>query len=114
MMVHNLLNRTNRLLGQCLVLKQERQFFEGTPKRLREHEIHKRDLKGQEAAVRDEVLPADVLETDGVDERVEETGKAAEELEPGNAAGALCVGPKLDEEGCGGLLAKEHLKSRGR
>ncbi len=75
------------------------QLLQGAAKGLGEHEVDEADLKGEPAAVRDEVLPAGALEADGVDKGGEEAGEAAEQLEDGDTAGALGVGPDFDHVG---------------
>jgi len=76
----------------------ECQLFQRPSRRLREHEPDKTDFEGEPAAVRDEVLPADVADTDWVDEGCEEAGAAAEKLENCYATASFGVGEELDEE----------------
>lgn len=76
----------------------ECQLLQGPSCRFREHEPDKADFEGEPAAVRDEVLPADVADTDWIDEGREEAGAAAEKLENCNAAASFGVGEELDEE----------------
>ncbi len=53
------------------------ELLQGAAESLGEHEVHETDFKSEPAAVRDKVLPADVVEADGVDEGGEETGETA-------------------------------------
>lgn len=50
-----------------LVFEQERQFFQRLAKRLREEEVDEDDLEAEPAHVHQQILPADVLQTDWVD-----------------------------------------------
>lgn len=75
------------------------QLLQRPSRGLREHEPDKADLEREPAAVRDEVFPADVADTDGVDEGREEAGATAEELEDCYAAASFGVGEEFDEEG---------------
>jgi hypothetical protein len=86
----------------------EGQLFESSSIGLGEQEVDEANLKGQEAAVGDEVSPADVLETDGVDEGVEEAGKTAEKLEEGDTTRPLSVRPEFDKEGWNGASVNGH------
>jgi hypothetical protein len=82
--------------------RTESELLQGAAKGLGKHKVHKADLEAEPAAVRDEIPPADVPETDGVDKGGEEAGETAEELEHGNAARALGIGPDLDHVGWDG------------
>lgn len=68
---------------------------------LGEEEVDEDNFISEPAAVRDEVLPADVLEANGVDEGGKETSQAAEKLEDGDTARAFSVWPNFDHVGCG-------------
>jgi len=74
----------------------EGELLEGAAKGLGEEEVDEDDLEREPAAVRDEVSPADIVETDGVDKGGEEAGQAAKELEGGDSVGALGEGPHLN------------------
>ena len=50
----------------------------------------------------DKKVRTSVVDADGVDELVEETGGAAPPLEDGNALSARMEGKELDKVGCGG------------
>ena len=107
----------------------EREFFEGAIRGLGEEEVDEDDLKEQEDAVADVVLPAccvgrisvsvplefatggkgeskegrtGVINADGVDELVEETSSTAPPLEDGDTLGTDVEGEQLDEECCSG------------
>lgn len=118
-MGHRLFNRKRSLFRQRLVLLEhcetsiskpkpnltrqtlsqltKRSFLQRLTKRLGEVVIHKHDLKSQETAVRDEVLPADVGHADGVNKSGQELGRASKQLKDDNSPGPLGVGPKFDE-----------------
>ena len=98
--VDHLLGSGIGLVLKVIALEHERKLFERATHGLREHEVHKDNLKCEPAAVRDKVLPADVLETDGVDEGGEETGQATKELEDGDTTRALGIGPNFDHVSC--------------
>jgi hypothetical protein len=78
----------------------EGKFFKGATVCLGEEEVDEDNFISEPAAVRDEVLPADVLEANRVDEGGEETSQTAEKLEDGDAAGAFSIWPNLDHVGC--------------
>lgn len=59
----------------------ECQLLKSAVRGLREEEPHKHNLKGQPTAIRDEPLPADVVQANRVDECGEEIGHASKELE---------------------------------
>ena len=71
----------------------ECQFFQGAAEGLREHEVDEYNLVGEEAAIRDEILPTRVFEADRVDECREEIGQAAEKLKERNTVRTLGKGP---------------------
>lgn len=77
----------------------EGQFFQGTSERLGEHEVDEDDLVCQETAIRDEILPTSILKPDGVDERREEAGQTAEQLEERDTVGSLGEGPYFNHVG---------------
>jgi len=77
----------------------ESQFLKRPTERFREKEIDKDNLVGEPGAIRDEVLPADVLDADGVNVCGEETSQSPKELEHGDTTGALRVGPHFDHVG---------------
>ena len=63
--------------GEWMGRRTESEFLQCAAEGLGEHKVHEADLKGEPAAVRDEVLAADVVEADGVDESGEEAGETA-------------------------------------
>lgn len=75
-------------------------FLQRAVRRFGEQEPHKDNLVREPRDVHDEPFPRDVAESDGVDEGGEETREAAEELEDGDAAGALHVRPYFDHVSC--------------
>lgn len=90
----------------------EGQLLQGPVRGLWEEEPDETDLEGQPAAVGDQPLPADIVQTDRVDKGGEEAGHAAEQLEDGDAARALGVGPQLDEVGVGERVVAEVVAGR--
>ena len=78
----------------------EGQFLKGSTGSLREVEEDEHNLEGQEAAIRNKVLPADVFEANRVNESGKEASCAPEKLKKGDTAGALRKRPKLDKIGC--------------
>ncbi len=62
-------------------------------------EVDHEGLDDDPAAVDEEELPADIAEADGVDVGSEELRRLAEELEDGDAAGALGVREDFDQVG---------------
>jgi len=69
----------------------ESQLLKGAPRCLREEEPDEDDLEDKPAAVGEQPLPCDVLQSNGVDEGGEESGASAEELEDGDATRAFCI-----------------------
>lgn len=82
----------------------EGKLLEGAAGGLGPQEVDHKGLDDDPAAVDEEELPADVTEADGVDVGSEELRRLAEELENGDAAGALGVREDLDQVGWGGFL----------
>lgn len=97
--VDHLLGSRIGLVLKFLTLEHEGKLFERTTHGLGEHEVHEDDLKCEPAAIRDEVLPANVLETDGVDEGCEETSQTTKQLEDGDTTRALGIGPHFHHVG---------------
>lgn len=77
----------------------ESQFFQGSAVGLRVEEVDDGNLNADEAIVHDQVLPANSVHPNGVDEGCECSGNADPELLNSNTAGSLCEGEELDEVG---------------
>ena len=94
----------------------EGEFFQSAAKCLGEHEVDEANFKGEPAAVRDEIFPADTGEADGIDKSGEKARETAKQLENGNALGALGISPHFDHVGCKSgsvhvlLQKREHLR----
>ena len=82
---------------QTMVLT-ESELFERLSRGLGEDEVDEGDLESKEDAIADVVFPSSVLDTDRVDELVEEAGTATPPLENGNTLGTDVEGEQLDEE----------------
>jgi len=78
----------------------ESKLFQRSAECLGEEEVYEADLVAQKYDVRDEVAPARVLQSDGVDKGGEEGRETAPQLEPGETARSLCVRPNLNHVGC--------------
>jgi hypothetical protein len=84
-----------------LVLEQERKLLQCSTAGLRPQEIDNDDLEHQEADVRQQILPLRILHADRVDESVEESSAASEQLEESDTTGTGSVRVQLDEESVG-------------
>lgn len=98
--VDHLLGSGIGLSLKVLAFEHEGKLFERPTHSFREHKVDEADLECEPAAVRNEVLPANVLETDGVDKSGEEAGQTTKELENGNTTGALGIRPDFHHVGC--------------
>lgn len=81
------------------VFEQEGEFFQCATIRLREHEIDEDVFKSQPGAISDEPSPGYVVQSNGVDEGGEKACAASEELEDGDALGALGEWEEFNEIG---------------
>lgn len=74
----------------------ESKFLKSAPECFRKHEVYECNLKRKPAAVRDEIPPAHVVESNWVDKGREKAGQATEKLENSNATGSFLVRPDLN------------------
>lgn len=102
----NILNA--QLLGKSVVnlllfglLEQEGEFLQSLARGFWEQEVNEANFESEPNDVGEVVLPAGILETDWVDEGVEETGATTPVLEDGDTAGTNGVWEKFDEVGVG-------------
>lgn len=107
-----LLDNMLDLMKLILLLEQEGQLLESAPTGLREQEVDEDDLESEPEDVGKIVLPAGVLESDGVDIGVEEVGKTAKELEDGDTTGTGGVWEEFDEV-CVGESIVGHVVTGG-
>lgn len=75
----------------------EGQLFQSSIRSLREEEPDKSYFKCKPAAVSNQPFPTNVLQTDRIHERREESSTTAEELKDGNAARAFGVWPEFNQ-----------------
>lgn len=82
-----------------LAIEQRRGFLEGKTPRLDDEEVAEDELEGDPAAVHNVVLPAELLERDGVDILVEDEGEGDGEVEDVETLGTEAVRKDLDGVG---------------
>ena len=83
-------------LCQRLILEQESKFLQRPPMGLRKEQVDEDDLEDEDNDVCQEEVPANVLETNRVDEGGDSAGEKGEGLVDGKTTGSLGVGPNLD------------------